>query len=236
MADNDPWARFRTTQPSASAPAAPAAPPRVTTIVPGNVPQGRASPGEAAAVAGAEANARQAVESAAQRELTAQGRQQFSNAINILRRSYNTLKRRNEMVSADLPWYDNLSNWTEAQALGVIGNPTGGRNQSVRQTILNTRTLLVPLLMQATGANSRMIDSNAESQRFLDAVTDPTQSYETVMASLDNIDALFGAAVASLRQQTGAPSTQAPSSSRGSSPAPAPSRRRRYDPETGTIR
>lgn len=160
------------------------------------------TPGFRAAVAGEETRARKVAEAEAQELLSAEGRAKFTKAVNFLKQKYNALHSRGEMISSKLPWYENLSNAAEAQLVQLVGNPTGSQNQSDRETIINQRNILIPLLMQATGANSRMIDSNSEAQRFLSAVTSPSQSYETVMDSLNNVEALFGAAVSSLRNQT----------------------------------
>lgn len=104
MADNDPWARFRTTQPSASAPAAPAASPRVTTIVPGNVPQGRASPSEAAATAYAETAARERAQEEARARDEAARRSPERQRLTLFRNQalLDTIRRARE----------NTSNWT----------------------------------------------------------------------------------------------------------------------------
>lgn len=206
---NNPFAHLMT--PPAAAPARPPRAPATPRMPPAPAPQlvvprgvgPTETPEFRAAVARAEEEARQDVKLRAEQALKAEGQAKFRQAVAFLRKKYNALNKRGEMISAKNPWYDNLSNWSEAQAVSLIGNPTGSKNQSDREAILTQRTILVPLLMQATGANSRMIDSNAEAQRFLDAVTNPAQSYETVMDALDNVDALFGGAVASLRGQTG---------------------------------
>lgn len=207
---NNPFAHLMVPPAAAPAPRAPAA--RPTPRAPAApapqlvVPRG-VSPTETpefrAAVARAEEEARLAAKRESERALNEEGKARFRQAVAFLRRKYNALNARGEMISAKNPWYDNLSNWSEAQAVSLIGNPTGSKNQSDREAIITQRTILVPLLMQATGANSRMIDSNAEAQRFLDAVTNPAQSYETVMDALNNVEALFGGAVASLRGEIG---------------------------------
>lgn len=203
---NNPFAHL--IAPPASAPAptprAPATPrplPTPQLIVPRGVGPTE-TPEYREEVAYREAQGRQRAEDQAKQRLSAEGKARFAKSVNFLRNKYKALNSRGEMISAKNSMFDNLSNWAEAQAVQVIGNPTGSINQSDRESIINQRNILIPLLLEATGASARMIDSNAEAQRFLQALTGPTQSYETVMDSLDNVEALFGAAVKSLRGPT----------------------------------
>jgi hypothetical protein len=205
---NNPFAHLMAPPAPAGPAPTPAPAPQARTPMPPApqlvVPRGVApteTPEFRAAVTLAEARAKAAAAAEAEAALTEDGKLRFRRAISFLRDKYNALHKRGEMISEKNPWYDNLSNWSEAQAVSLIGNPTGSKNQSDRESIINQRNILIPLLLQASGANSRMIDSNSEAQRFLSAVTSPTQSYETVMDSLDNIESLFGGAVKSLRDQ-----------------------------------
>lgn len=128
------------------------------------------------------------------------GRASFNIAIRALRDQYDALMERGEMATAanferGLPGIlANLSNFLEAKIVEITkSNPFGAPNMSRRQAIVNMRNTLIPMIMQATGANSRMIDSNAEAQRWLDSVTSPSQTMETVNIQLRQLDSLFGA-------------------------------------------
>lgn len=70
----------------------------------------------------------------------------------------------------------------------MLGRFTGTQEQSLRNEIQSSRLLLLRGISQATGMSAKNLDSNTELKMWLSAVTDPSNSYESNMKVLDNIE------------------------------------------------
>jgi hypothetical protein len=73
-----------------------------------------------------------------------------------------------------------------------LGNMVGTENQSARNSIAQTRPLLLNAIKQATGMSAKQMDSNAELKMYLAAATDPKLDIKANMAALDSLDRLYG--------------------------------------------
>jgi len=87
----------------------------------------------------------------------------------------------------------NLAASASSSTIGqMIGGALGTQNQSLRDSIIQQRPLLLQAIKQATGMSAKQMDSNAEMKMYLAAATDPTMGYEANMRALDTLLGLFG--------------------------------------------
>jgi hypothetical protein len=74
----------------------------------------------------------------------------------------------------------------------AVGSAFGTKAQTERESIEQTRPLLLNLIKNATGMSAQQMNSNAEMQLYLNAATNPKLSYEANMDALRQLDKLFG--------------------------------------------
>jgi len=74
----------------------------------------------------------------------------------------------------------------------AVGSAFGTKAQTERESIEQTRPLLLNLIKNATGMSAQQMNSNAEMQLYLNAATNPKLSYEANMDALRQLDRLFG--------------------------------------------
>jgi hypothetical protein len=74
----------------------------------------------------------------------------------------------------------------------AFGSAFGTKAQTERESIEQTRPLLLNLIKNATGMSAQQMNSNAEMQLYLNAATNPKLSYEANMDALRQLDKLFG--------------------------------------------
>lgn len=117
----------------------------------------------------------------------------LSGTLDVLRNQYEVLQRENAIPSERNKWGTNigamLSNTTVGQMLGKAGGTTA---QTARDTIAQTRPLLLADIKKATGMTASEMNSNAELQMWLATATDPSKGYEANMNALENLERKFG--------------------------------------------
>lgn len=178
--------------------------------------------------ADADRKSREAVAAAktdATAETKAQGADSLDALMAQLRSSYGVLKDSGGITSTDASGLDNAQAAVQSSAPGqFLGRVFGTKNQSERNSIAQTRPLLLAAIKDATGMSARQLDSNAELKLWLSAATDPTLDVQANVRALDNIDAFVKA-----RAGVGTPTTnrsgtiQRPSTAQpAATPAAAP--------------
>lgn len=126
-------------------------------------------------------------------EQVGQGRETVSNIVSELRGKYEELAKNGGIVDPKAGWMSNLAAGTASSGVGqAVGNVFGTENQSARNTIAQTRPLLLNAIKQATGMSAKQMDSNAELKMYLAAATDPKLDIKANLAALDNLDKLYG--------------------------------------------
>jgi hypothetical protein len=73
-------------------------------------------------------------------------------------------------------------------AAGFIGT----KAQELRDSIAQTRPLIINAIKDSTGMSAQQLNSNVELQNFLKAATDPTLSIEANLKALNNLSKLYG--------------------------------------------
>jgi hypothetical protein len=120
------------------------------------------------------------------------GRETVDTLIAGLKDQYGILKEGGGITTQDkslmnVPAY--LSSTAAGQATGKM---FGTQNQSARNTIVQSRPLLLAAIKNATGMSAKQMDSNVELKMYLAAATDPTLDYEANMAALNQLETLYG--------------------------------------------
>jgi len=138
--------------------------------------------------AGAKRDAAQEKQDAAE-ATKADGSESADVLIAQLRSSYDTLDQSGGIVSTQRDGLRNIGSKIQSSALGqFVGGAVGTENQSQRESIAQTRPLLLAAIKDATGMSARQMDSNAELKLWLAAATDPTRGVEENRRALDNIE------------------------------------------------
>jgi hypothetical protein len=103
-----------------------------------------------------------------------------------------------ENTFMNVPAY--LSSTAAGQATGKL---FGTQNQSARNTIVQSRPLLLAAIKNATGMSAKQMDSNVELKMYLDAATNPSLDFEANMAALNQLETLYGISGTSSGAPTG---------------------------------
>jgi hypothetical protein len=121
------------------------------------------------------------------------GRENVDTLITGLRDQYNILKSNEGITSTEAGFIPNLRSAASRSAVGqAFGQAVGSTNQSARNTIAQSRPLLLNAIKDATGMSAKQMDSNAELKMYLAAATDPSLDFESNMNALKQLERLFG--------------------------------------------
>lgn len=121
------------------------------------------------------------------------GRETVSKVISDLGNYYNTLDKEGAITSTGNRAGTNLGAWLSTTGVGQkVGGAFGTKSQSARDSIEQTRPLLMQAIMKATGMSAKQMDSNAELKMYLATATDPTKSLEANREALQRLEELYG--------------------------------------------
>lgn len=169
------------------------------------------------------------------------GRGQVSGMIQSLASSYDALDQAGGITNPDRGALSNMRSYASNTGPGqLVGSMAGTKAQSIRNTIEQTRPLLINAIRQATGMSAKAMDSNAELQFYLKAATDPTLDVKANKAALQKLEQLYGLSAPPLSGATAPPPTpdqiqqQMPNAAAGMA-APMGGATHRYDPATGLV-
>jgi hypothetical protein len=122
-----------------------------------------------------------------------EGKQSVNGVLNTLYSEYNNLVKSGGITDTRKSAEDNIAARTGASGLGQLtGSYTGSESQSFRDTIEQTRPLLLTAIMKATGLSASQLNSNVELQTYLKTATDPKVSIQSNVKALNNISTMFG--------------------------------------------
>jgi hypothetical protein len=168
---------------------------------------GRQTPAEAAAVASATATATKAAELKAEQAKKLPAKRQVSSLLQKLRNAYETLNTAEAIPSSERGAFANVFDYLSTTGAGrEVQRALGTAANKPLNEITGARKLLATAIKNATGMSAQEMNSNVELQLTLDALTDPTQGYESAISQLDTLEQLYGAGGA----QTPPPSNVAP--------------------------
>jgi hypothetical protein len=124
---------------------------------------------------------------------TDSGKELLTSQVISLRDTYDALSEKGGIVDTKAPWYKNLGAWVSSTGPGqTVGKALGTDTQSLRNTIAQSRPLLLNAIKQATGMTAKQMDSNVELQMYLRAATDPTADIQSNRKALQKLNDLFG--------------------------------------------
>jgi hypothetical protein len=118
---------------------------------------------------------------------------QLDTTLRQMKRNYDTLLQEGAIVSTEASTVENIGARASTSGAGrAVGAAVGSKAEQQRQTIEQTRPLLLNLIKNATGMSAQQMNSNAEMQLYLNAATNPALGYEANLEAMANIDRLFG--------------------------------------------
>jgi hypothetical protein len=122
-----------------------------------------------------------------------QAKEMLSQELGTVLGYYEELNRMGAMVSPERPSAANVAAAARATGPGQTAERfLGTRAQTLRDNIANARLRLFNHVKNATGASAQQMNSNLELQTWLNAMTNPGQSIETVRETLGQLDAVLG--------------------------------------------
>ena len=123
----------------------------------------------------------------------AEGKKTVSTLLSNLKGQYETLAKTGGITDVTKPATENISARAGASAMGqMVGQYLGTPEQTARDTIEQTRPLLMQAIKNATGMSAQQMNSNVELQTFLRAATDPQLSIQANINALNNLSKLYG--------------------------------------------
>ena len=121
------------------------------------------------------------------------GQATISELANKLSGLYDKLDEGGGIVSTKMREGSNIGRAISGSYVGrATGHALGGENQRIRESIENTRPLLLQAIKSATGMSAKQMDSNVELKMYLMAATDPTKSLESNKEALATLVQLYG--------------------------------------------
>jgi hypothetical protein len=143
-------------------------------------------------------------------------RDMLSQELNTVMGYYEGLNRMGAMTSPSRAAAANVAAAARATGVGQTAERfLGTEAQTLRDNISNARLRILNHVKNATGATASQMNSNMELQTWLNALTNPQQSIETVRETLGQMDAVLGSVRNQIERERAAGRT-------GAAPAPAP--------------
>jgi hypothetical protein len=122
-----------------------------------------------------------------------EGKESVNRVLSTLYSEYGNLVKSGGITDTRRSVEENIAARTGASAVGQLaGSFTGSESQAFRDTIEQTRPLLLTAIMKATGLSATQLNSNVELQTYLKTATDPKVSIQSNVKALNNISQMFG--------------------------------------------
>jgi hypothetical protein len=161
-------------------------------------------------------------ESRQEAKMTA-GREQLNSEIESILKEYEKLNELGAMTRPSRGTVENISARARASSVGqYVAGYAGTQEQTIRDNIRNARARLTNAVKEATGMSAQQMNSNVELQLWLSAMTDPTQSYETVTKTLGDLNTIIGKNMRQPGETPGASGSWADGTTPAATPATAP--------------
>lgn len=121
------------------------------------------------------------------------GKQSVSDIASELKNYYDTLKTEGGITTTGGNPLTNLGARMANTGLGQsVASVAGTTAQQARESIAQTRPLLMAAIKNATGMSAQQMNSNAELMFYMQAATDPSKGYEANMDALKRLDKMYG--------------------------------------------
>jgi len=171
-------------------------------------------------------------------QATARG--QFLDILDTLQANFDELNRQRAIPSEQRGAVSNVLSSIEASGPGqVAGRAVGARAQSLRDEIKSSRMALMSALKKITGKSASELNSNVELRLNLDAISDPSQSYEAATKILENLKQFYAQEPAPTPSPGGRPGVtdrrSSSSTTRGTAPSEVPAFRTVHEAEAANL-
>lgn len=121
------------------------------------------------------------------------GKQSVSDITSELKNYYDTLKTEGGITTTGGNAFTNLGARLANTGIGQgVASVAGTKAQQARESIAQTRPLLMAAIKNATGMSAQQMNSNAELMFYMQAATDPSKGYEANMDALKRLDKMYG--------------------------------------------
>lgn len=125
--------------------------------------------------------------------LKEEGQKTVNTVLSTLNRQYQGLVNEGGITDTSKSAISNLRTSATTNVAGqAIGGAVGSKAQQFRDSIEQTRPLLLNAIKNATGMSAQQLNSNVELQTYLKAATDPKLSIQANVEAMNNISKLFG--------------------------------------------
>lgn len=152
-----------------------------------------------------------------EREQKTLAKERVSSLVDELTSNYQSLAKKNALVSPSQPVWQNVRARLAASGAGqLVSGAVGTEEQSIRDEIATKIPALFNEIRAVTGLSAKALDSNAELQFFKQTATDPTKSLEANLEALRSIENRYGLGRSGLSEAPAqAPSTPVPAPAGG---------------------
>jgi hypothetical protein len=133
-------------------------------------------------------------------------RETLNTILDNLQSNFEELNRMRAIPSTERGTISNVMSAVEASGPGQIaGRAAGTKAQTLRDEIKSSRMALLSALSKLTGKTASQLNSNVELRLNLDAISDPSQSYEAAAKILENLKQFYAQEPASTPAPGGRP-------------------------------
>lgn len=122
-----------------------------------------------------------------------EGQKTVNTVLGTLYSQYQGLAEKGGITDTSKSLSENIAARTASTGAGqYVSGFTGSEAQALRDTIMQTRPLLLNAIKNATGMSAQQLNSNVELQTYLKTATDPGLSIQANVNAMNNISELFG--------------------------------------------
>jgi hypothetical protein len=125
--------------------------------------------------------------------LKEEGQNTVNTVLNTLSKQYQGLVNEGAITDTSKGTLANLKASASSNVVGqMVGGAVGSKAQQFRDSVAQTRPLLLNAIKNASGMSAQQLNSNVELQTYLKAATDTGLSIQANIEAMNNISKMFG--------------------------------------------
>jgi hypothetical protein len=125
--------------------------------------------------------------------LKEEGQNTVNTVLNTLSKQYQGLVNEGAITDTSKGTLANLKASASSNVVGqMVGGAVGSKAQQFRDSVAQTRPLLLNAIKNASGMSAQQLNSNVELQTYLKAATDTGLSIQANVEAMNNISKMFG--------------------------------------------
>ena len=122
------------------------------------------------------------------------GRNQIDVVLADMKSDYMALAELDAIRNSNEPMSSNLKNWLATTGIGSgAGQATGSEAEAIRERIRTSKPKMMGAMKDALGLTGTELNSQQELQFYLNALTDPSQDFNTNMINIERLSRDWGA-------------------------------------------